>query len=147
MRLSSRGRYAARLMLDLALHQGDGLILLKDIAERQEISMKYLSQLLTPLKSAGLVTASRGAHGGYRLAAAPTQITLGQVIRAVTGDISLVECVNCPEVCDRVGSCVTREIWADLGKKLTETLNAITLQDMADRYRRKLESQSLMWNI
>ncbi len=147
MRLSTKGRYGARLMLDLAIHYGQGSILLKDVARRQEISEKYLGHLISPLKGAGLITSSRGAHGGYVLTKAPEDINLGDVVQAVEGTLSLVECVKVPSVCHRVDSCVTRDIWGELSEKIVETLESITLEDMVDRQRKKEKPRPLTYNI
>ncbi len=147
MKLSTKGRYGTRLMLDLALNYGNGPVLLKDVAERQEISEKYLGHLITPLKAAGLINSSRGAHGGYILARPPEQISLGEVIRAVEGNLSLVECTAAPDVCHRVNFCVTRDIWNEMRNKMMETLESTTLQDMVQRHKQKQKSQPLVYNI
>jgi Rrf2 family protein len=147
MKLSTKGRYGARLMLDLALHYGEGPVLLKGVAERQEISEKYLGHLIPPLKTAGLINSSRGAHGGYLLAKSPGEITLGEVIRAVEGSLALVECVAAPNVCHRVGFCVTRDIWGEIGERMMEVLDSTNLQDMVDRQKQKQELQPLMYSI
>lgn len=147
MKLSTKGRYGARLMLDLALHYGQGSVLLKDVAEHQEISEKYLGHLIPPLKAAGLINSTRGAHGGYILARSPQEITLAEVIQAVEGGMELVECVTAPSVCNRVDFCVTRDIWCLVGGKMRETLGSITLQDMVDRQRQKLKFQTMMYSI
>lgn len=133
--------------MDLALTYEEGHVRLKDVAERQGISRKYLGHLIAPLKRAGLVSASRGAYGGYRLARAPDRISLGEVIRAVEGDLELVECVGAPHACDRVTSCVTRDIWALLSQKVIQLLDSIDLQDLVDRHRDKHLQKGLMWNI
>ena len=149
MKLSTKGRYGARLMLDLALHyaNGNGSMLLKDVAQRQEISEKYLGHLMPSLKAAGLINSSRGAHGGYSLARAPKDITLGEVIRAVEGNLALVECVATPRICHRVDSCVTRDIWSLMSEKMSEVLDSTTLQDMINQQRQKQKSHSLMYAI
>ncbi len=148
MRLTTRGRYAARLMLDLALnHSNRDFVLLKDISRRQAISGKYLGHLISSLKQAGLVVAARGAHGGYRLAKAPREIKLSDIVLAVEGDLTMAECVKDPSVCTMSSTCVTREIWASMGAEITEHLASITLEDMVRRYRGKLAAQALMWNI
>ena len=139
MRLSTKGRYGARLMLDLALNYGEGPVLLKDIAKRQEISEGYLEHLLPPLKGAGLVNSGRGAHGGYTLARAPSEVTLREVVQALEGSLSPVECVDTPSVCQRVRSCVTRDIWKQLGTKISDTLGSVTLKDMVEMQRDKEE--------
>lgn len=147
MKLSTKGRYSSRLMLDLALHYGKGPILLKDVAERQEISEKYLGHLIAPLKAAGLINSSRGAHGGYALAKAPQDITLKDVIQAVESNLSVVECVATPEVCHRIDLCVTRDIWSQLSEKIMEILDSTTLQDMINRQQEKQTVHSLMYSI
>ena len=133
MRLSTRGRYAARLMLELALCYGRGPTLLKDIAKRQEISEGYLEHLLPPLKIAGLINSSRGAHGGYTLAREPSKINLKEVVQALEGSLSPVGCVDSLSVCQRTGFCVTRDIWKELGEKISQTLESVTLEDMVER--------------
>lgn len=147
MKLSTKGRYGARLMLDIALHHGEGPVLLKDIAQREEISEKYLGHLIPPLKAAGLINSSRGAHGGYILAKAPKDITLEEVIRAVEGNLALVECITAPGVCNRASFCVTRGIWETMSEKMVEVLESTTLQDMVNQQRQKQQQQSLMYNI
>jgi len=137
MKLSTRGRYSARLMLELALRYNQGPILLKDISKSQEISLKYLGQLIIPLKIAGLIRSTRGAHGGYFLARPPHEIKLSEIITAVEGSLNPVECVDNPDICSRFDNCVTREIWAEIGKKCFELLDSITLKDMVDRHKKK----------
>ncbi len=146
MRLSTKGRYGARLMLELALNYGNGRVLLKDIARRQEISEGYLEHLLPPLKAAGLVNSARGPHGGYMLAKAPSEITLREVVQVLEGSLSPAECVDTPSVCQRVHSCVTRDIWKELGEKISHTLESVTLRDMVEMQRGKAEA-SPMYNI
>lgn len=146
IRLSTKGRYGTRLMLELALQYGKGSVLLKDIAKRQEISEGYLEHLLPLLKAAGLINSSRGAHGGYTLAKAPSQITLKEIVQALEGSLSPVECVDAPTVCQRVRSCVTRDIWKKLGEKMSETLVSVTLKDMVEMQKDKGEAL-LTYNI
>jgi len=133
-------------MLELALYYGKGPVLLKDIAKREEISEGYLEHLLPPLKAAGLVNSSRGAHGGYTLAKTPSKITLREVVQALEGPLSLVECVDTPNVCQRVRFCVTRDIWKKLGEKISQTLESVTLKDMVEMQKNKGET-SLIYNI
>ncbi len=137
MKLSTKGRYGSRLMLELALHYGEGPILLKDIAQTEEISEKYLGHLIPVLKVAGLINSTRGAHGGYTLARAPEQIRLSEVVQAVEGTLAPVECVNNPKVCNRISTCVTREIWQEMGESMFATLERITLAEMVRRYQKK----------
>jgi Rrf2 family protein len=133
-------------MLELAIHYGEGPIPLKDIAESQNISEKYLGHLITPLKASGLLSSTQGAYGGYFLTKPPQDITLDRVIQAVEGDIALVECVSQPDFCDRSDSCITREIWKEMTEKMMECLRNTNLQELVNRRRQKQNSQ-LMYNI
>jgi len=146
MRLSTRARYGARFMLGLALHYGNGPRLLKDIAREQEISEKSLTQLGIPLKARGLINASRGAHGGYTLAREPSRVTLKEIVAVLEGDLTPVECARNTSACTRIASCVTREVWVRVGERIAETLNAVTLEDLVRKYRRK-EKKVAMYNI
>ncbi|NCO24655.1 MAG: hypothetical protein COZ07_02950 [Candidatus Infernicultor aquiphilus] len=132
MRLSTRARYGTRFMLELALNFDQGNIFLKDIAKKEEISEKYLSQLVIPLKASGLISSSRGAHGGYRLAKSLSQITLKDIIQVLEGNLSLVECVKNPSVCSRVSKCVTRDIWEKLDETISGVLSSVTLEDLVN---------------
>ena len=143
MRLSTRSRYGTRLMLELALNFSKGTIFLKDIAEKEEISEKYLSHLVIPLKASGLISSSRGAHGGYMLAKAPSQITLKEIVQTLEGNISCVECVKNPSVCPRVSKCATRRIWEKLDKKISDELSSVTLKDLTNS--QKEINSLLLW--
>jgi len=147
IRISTKIRYGTRAMLDLGLNYGRGLILLKDIAKRQEISVGYLEQIIPSLKAAGLVNSSRGAHGGYALAKDPADIILKEIISALEGSFSLTECINDPDSCERADFCITRDLWDDLGGLIDDFLLSITLQQLIDKYRIKQRSCSLMYNI
>jgi Rrf2 family iron-sulfur cluster assembly transcriptional regulator len=130
MKLSTRGRYGTRLMVDLAGHYHQGPIPLGDIARRQNLSVKYLEQLIIPLKAAGLIRSVRGARGGYRLAHEPQDISVGQIINVLEGGVSLVDCVNHPEICGREPECPTRAIWLGMSRLLNEQLSSLSLQDI-----------------
>jgi Rrf2 family protein len=130
MRLSTRSRYGVRLMLELALNYNKGNVFLKDVAKLEDISEKYLSHLVIPLKANGLISSSRGAHGGYRLAKPPSLITIKDIVQTLEGNLSPVECVKNPSVCKRVSGCVTREIWEMLDEKISDTLSSVTLKDL-----------------
>jgi Rrf2 family protein len=134
MKISTRARYGLRLMVDLAVKHGKGPILLKDVSRSQEISEKYLSQIIIPLKTAGLVKSYRGAHGGYTLQRAPEEINLHEVISALEGDLSLVECVSSPTACNRTDICVTQGVWAQVSRAIAGTLAGITLADLAAQH-------------
>jgi Rrf2 family cysteine metabolism transcriptional repressor len=137
MRLSTKGRYGVRLMLELAIHYGEGPILLKDISKKQEISEKYLWQLINSLKIANLINSTRGSHGGYTLAKSPAEINLNDIICVLEGKPSLVECIDNPSVCDRAEMCAARDIWDEVSDKISETLKAITLENMVDKQKAK----------
>ena len=134
MRLSTRSRYGTRLLLELALKYNQGPVYLKEISASQEISLKYLGQLIIPLKIAGIIKSSRGAHGGYYLAKSPDEIKLSEVIRALEGPVYLVECLENPDICNRQENCVTRFFWNEINDVLHKTLEGITVADMVDRY-------------
>ncbi len=147
MKLSTKGRYGARFMLDLALHHGEGPVLLKHVASRQELSEKYLGHLIPPLKTAGLVSSSRGAHGGYSLAKHPSEITLVEVVEAVEGQLVVAECVKSPEICTRSATCVARDVWSEVARAIQGVLGAITLETMVNRHNEKAESEGLTYSI
>lgn len=138
MRLSSRTRYGARALFDLAYHSGGVPSCVRDIADRQDIPARFLEQVLADLKRAGLVDSRRGARGGYFLARAPEEITLGQVLRAIEGIVSFGRCVHTHDGEVRAGEhvtgrCVTGEIWQNLGDLMTDFLDRITVSDLCDR--------------
>jgi Rrf2 family protein len=117
-------------MIELARRYKKGFALLKDIAQCQDISQGYLEQILPFLRTAGLVNARRGACGGYSLAKPPSRITIGQVVRALEGDLSIVECVSKVGFCTKVDSCASRNIWLKIKEKVEEALDSFTLQDL-----------------
>jgi len=136
MKLSTRARYGMRVMLTLAVHYDRGPMYLKDIAEAEEISEKYLSLLVIPLMQAGLIHSIRGAYGGYSLAKDPSQINLGEIVEVLEGD-SIVDCLKNPSACPRVAGCKSRDIWAYLGEKISEALRSITLEQWLSELERK----------
>ena len=137
MRLSTKVRYGVRLMIDLAAHYGKGLILLKDIARRQDISRKYLWQVVDALKSAKLVVSGRGAKGGYRLAKPPEKISLKQIAAVMGESLLPVACLEEAGACRRSGKCAAQDVWCELGNKMNAFLDAITLQEMVARQVKK----------
>jgi len=141
MKLSTRGRYAPRAMLDLALNHGKGPMTLKNISRKQEISERYLGNIMIALLSAGLVQSTRGSRGGFSLAKLPKEIKLSQIIQAVEGSISLVACVDDPKLCKRVGACVTHDIWEKAKKAMLEVFDSVTLEDMVKMHKKKLFNQ------
>jgi Rrf2 family cysteine metabolism transcriptional repressor len=137
MKLSTRGRYGLRALLDLALHQDEGLVLLKDVARRQEFSLPYLEHLIAPLIAAGLVRSTRGARGGVLLLKPPAEIKLSEVVQLLEGSIGPVDCVNNPALCHRSAFCVTRDIWVEMKEAMSHVLDSMTLQDLVERQQRK----------
>lgn len=134
MKISTKGRYALRMMLDLAEHQGDGYIALKDIAKRQNVSKKYLEQIVPILNKADILNTNRGYQGGYRLARTPDQYTVGDILRITEGSISPVACLDKnPVECERAAECATLPVWQGLYKVITDYLDGITLQDILDK--------------
>lgn len=120
-----------RLMTALACANGEKPVLLKDIAADEEISEKYLSLIVIPLRAAGLIKSLRGARGGYNLAQDPSEISLRNIIESLEGQICLVHCVKEPSTCSRSATCPTRDIWSILGNKINDTLSGITLAQLA----------------
>ena len=147
MKLSTKGRYGVRALLDLALHQGQGLVLLKDIARRQEVSLPYLEHLIAPLIAVGLVKSTRGARGGVLLLRSPSQIKLSEIIQPLEGSIAPVDCVNDPKLCHRSPSCVTRDIWVEMKMAMSQVLDSTTLQDLVERQRKKGQIETGMYYI
>jgi len=147
MKLSTRGRYGTRALLELALHYREGPVPLKDIAQSQQISLQYLEHLITPLVAAGIIRSTPGARGGVWLARSPQEIKLSEVIGLLEGSIAPVECVNNPEICTRSELCVTRDIWGELKKAMNGVLESTTLQDLVERQKRKERSEEVMYYI
>lgn len=137
MKLSTKGRYGLRAMLEMALNEENGPMTTRTIAEHQELSERYLEQLLIPLKQAGLVKSIRGSQGGYVLGRKPENITVGDIIRVLEGPIAPVDCVSeiNPDECDRSGFCVTRGIWTKVRDAITEVLDSYSLQDLVNESR------------
>jgi len=127
LKLSAKTRYGVRLMVELGLNYGKKPIFLKDIAKAEEISEKYLSLIIIPLRGVGLVSSMRGVHGGYNLAKEPSQITLKEIVAVLEGDCSLVHCVKDPSSCSRVPICASHDIWVIICEKISEILSSITL--------------------
>jgi Rrf2 family cysteine metabolism transcriptional repressor len=131
LRLSTRARYALRAMLELSL-RSDGRVLLRDIAEQQDLPPKYLEQLAIPLRHAGLIEAQRGSAGGYVLAKSPEEITVLEVVEAVEGPLDVAKCVVRSTVCPRASSCASRNVWVKLSRHVRQYLGEVTLADVRD---------------
>ena len=147
MKLSTRGRYGTRALLELALHQGEGPVLLRDIAERQQISLSYLEHLVTPLIAGGIVWSTKGPRGGVSLAKAPEEIKLSEVIQILEGSVALADCIDNPGICKRSTFCVTRDVWGELKKVMNGFLESTTLQDLVERHKRKERPDEIMYYI
>ena len=131
MKISTKGRYALRMLVDLAEHAQGGCISLGEIAERQAISRKYLEQIVPVLHRAGIVLPSRGYRGGYRLGRAPGDITVGEVLRLTEGNLAPVACLEQdPVQCERCETCRTLPVWRGLYRVVTEYLDSVTLADL-----------------
>lgn len=133
MKLSTKGRYSTKALLELALHHDEGPVLAKDIARRRGISEGYLEQLFTLLRVAGLVCSVRGARGGFLLARAPSEIRLSEVIRATEGSTAPVECIDQPWLCPHSGECVVCRVWAEMKRASDQVLEGTTLQQLAEQ--------------
>ena len=130
MKLSTRSRYGTRLMVDLAQHYEKGPVRLSDISRRQDISVKYLEQLIIPLKKNSLVRSVRGPKGGHMLASPPEEIAVVDIVRALEGRLDLTRCIEDPSSCARSASCLTRGLWEKASRAMICELEAITLEDM-----------------
>ncbi len=132
MRLSTKGRYGTRAMLDIAVHSAVGPTLMKDIARRQNIAPKYLDHILSVLRKANLLKNIRGKGGGYTLARPAELITLKEIVEAVEGTLTPVECVDNPSLCDRVYTCPTRDVWGKLKQAIQDVLGSATLASLLE---------------
>ncbi len=147
MKVSSRARQGARVMLELALNYGNGPVRVRDIAKRQGLSAKYLEQLVGLMRGAGLVTAARGVHGGYTLARPPARINMRQIFEPLEGPLSQVGCRDCPGRCNRAKECTARDVWSDLERAMAASLEGRTLEDVAARAREKEKIASSIYYI
>ena len=133
MKISTRGRYALRLMLDLAMNGENNVVRIKDIAERQQISDKYLEQIISVLNKAGYVRSTRGPQGGYSLRKAPEEYTVGDILRLTEGSLAPVECLaNAENPCPKQQKCATIMLWEKVDKAIRDVVDHVTLQDLLD---------------
>lgn len=147
MKMSTKGRYGTRALLDIAIHQDESPVQLKAIAQRQQISLNYLEHIIAPLIAAGILRSTRGASGGVSLGKPPQEILLSEVIQVLEGSMAPVECVDDSNVCTRADICVVRDIWSETKKAMTGVLESITLQDMVERQREKHKLEAEMYYI
>ena len=133
MKVSTKGRYALRLMIDLGVHSKDGYISLKDISARQDISAKYLEQIVTPLLRAGLVRSIRGAQGGYRLSRTPDKYTAGEILRAIEGSFAPIACLESDvNYCERYEECPTVGFWEGMYKVINDYVDSVSLEQLIE---------------
>ncbi len=133
MQISTKARYASRALVELALQYGGEPVKLKDIAAKQDISLKYLEQVMFPLRVSGYVSTQKGSKGGYVLGRPPEKITLLEIVECVEGSVAPVECANDPALCKRSASCSTHVAWVNLKDAIVRELSRITLADLADK--------------
>lgn len=147
MKLSTRSRYGTRALLDLAQNYGEQVIPLREIARRQEISLSYLEHLVGPLVDAKLIQTIRGAKGGLRLAKAPEDIRMSEVVSLLEGPLEPAECVHSPDKCSRSDFCATRDVWGEMGRAMNEVLEQTTLADLVSRQQAKMSPNGEMYYI
>lgn len=137
MKISTKGRYAIRLMLDLAMHENEGYISIKTVSQRQGISEKYLEQIIKMLSKAKMVESTRGAQGGYKLIKKPEEYTVGEILRVTEGSLAPVECLNEEHTCENCQNCVTIEIWQNVLDAINEVVDNITLDYLVKKQKNK----------
>lgn len=139
MKVSTKGRYALRLMLDLAVNNTGDYITLKTISDRQNISVKYLEQIIASLVKLGYVKGLRGSKGGYKLAKDPKDYTIGMILRVTEGSLAPIACIeDSPNECERSGECITLDFWKKLNDAINNVVDNITLADLIDNYNAKV---------
>jgi len=141
MRFSTKSRYGTRMVLEMARRYHNGSIQMGQIAKQQNISLKYLEQIIRPLKKANYIKSFRGAKGGHRLNKPPADITVGEIVALLEGGDTLIQCDREPNACERVDACVTRYLWREAAKAMFERLAAITFADLLSFERDECEQQ------
>ena len=131
MKISTRSRYGLRLLLELAEHENGKSVFLNEIARKQEISEKYLSKLVIPLRGAGIIQSERGAHGGYALAKDADSISLREIVDCLEGGLSLIDCADAPGTCSKARNCAARNVWGGLEKVMKDYCDSLSLGDIA----------------
>ncbi|MFQ5574681.1 MAG: RrF2 family transcriptional regulator [Terriglobia bacterium] len=149
MKFSAKGEYGVRAVLDIALNQESGPVQVKEIAKRQSIPERFLEQVMSSLKKAGLVEAFRGAQGGYLLAKNASEISLADVVQSLEGPLTLMECVSeeSPQRCDQISLCVIRDVWIGVQSTIVEALASITIEEMCKKQREKENRVGYMYQI
>ena len=145
MKISTKGRYALRMLIDLAEHENCGFVALKDIAERQNISKKYLEQIIPILGKSNILKTIRGSQGGYMLSRSPDKYTVGEILRLTEGSLAPVDCLNQePNECERSAECATLPVWQGLYRVINDYLDSITLQDILDKQKERYSSDYMI---
>jgi Rrf2 family protein len=142
MKISTKTRYGTRFLIALAAQHGKGPVYMKDIAQSEGISEKYLSQILITLRSAGLVEGFRGVHGGYVLTRPPSQITVREIVSLLEGGLSIIDC-TAAEICPRSGQCSSRDVWKKIEQTLSEVLESITLEQLAAHHQGQKQPKAM----
>ena len=146
MKISTKGRYGVRAILELSLRYGSGPVMVREISESQEISERYLEHILNTLRTSGLLISTRGAKGGYELAKPPSEITLGEIVRTLEGPLDVVSCTGDYE-CKRMVKCATFNVWKEVKEKIENVLNSITLEKLAEQQGRLINQGLIEYNI
>jgi Rrf2 family protein len=147
MKISTKGRYAVRFLLDLALHDMSKPVSLNEIAGRQDISEKYLWQIASNLRTAGFVSAVPGKRGGFFLSKPPEMITLKDILDSLEGNGALVDCVHDRKICKRSSTCVAREVWQEVNRRFAESLASVTLAQMISKSKKHADQVTLSYVI
>ena len=137
MKISTKGRYGLRILMDLAIHQSEKPRLIRDIAKSQQISEKYISRLVIALRKEGMIRSVRGVNGGFHIAMKPEDITLLDVIEVMEGPLSIVDCVKAPKRCAMHVNCAPREIWCKLNDEIRDLMRQTTLADILESYKKQ----------
>ena len=145
MKISTKGRYALRMLIDLASHNNGEFIALKEIAERQNISKKYLEQIIPVLSKSNIVITNRGFKGGYKLAKDPSKYTIGEILRLTEGSLSPVPCLDYDPIgCERIRECSTIEFWKGLKSVIDKYVDSVTLKDLIDKQNERLTNDYMI---
>ena len=147
LKLSTKARYALRAMIELALHEGEGSLQLKEIARAQQISQKYLEQLTIPLRNAGLIQSERGPSGGYELSRPAEAISALTIVQAVEGPLDIMDCLSKPSECERNDSCAARKLWSKVNRAINSSLAETSLAELRDSQRAAMDSQTICYQI
>ena len=137
MKISTKGRYGTRALLELAIRDSNEPVLLRNIAKKQDISLAYLEHVISPLIAAGILRSTKGPKGGISLNRKPVDIKLSEVIRLLEGSVAPTDCVDNPDICERSDKCVTRDVWCEMKTAMDNILDKTTIQDMVDRQNKK----------